>query len=83
MNIFQPAALYLKAFISRHPAWLKNQTQSSGIESGSIQKRWKNQHPMERPTFFSTMDPLKGRARLGMTISWIQSQLLYAFNYLE
>lgn len=83
MNIFQPAALYLKEFISRHPAWLKNQTQSSGLESGSVQKWWKNQYPTERPKFFSTMDSQKGWARLGMTVSWIQHQLLYALTFLE
>lgn len=83
VNIFQPAALYLKEFISRHPAWLKNQTQSSGLESGSVQKWWKNQYPTERPKFFSTMDSQKGWARLGMTVSWIQHQLLYALTFLE
>lgn len=35
MNILQAVALYLKAFIFRHPAWLKKETHSSGRESGS------------------------------------------------
>lgn len=83
VNIFQPAALYLKEFISRHPAWLKNQTQSFGLEPGSVQKWWKNQYHTERPKFFSTMDPQKGWAHLGMTVSWIQHQLLYALTFLE
>lgn len=83
VNIFQPAALYLKAFISRHPAWLKNTTPASVIESGSVQKRCWNQHPTERPTFFSMMDPPKGWARLDRPFPGFNSNFYTLLIYLE
>lgn len=78
VNIFQPAALYLKAFISRHPTWVEN---SDLLFWDQVWFHGKTNTPQKEGHFFPQWIP-HTQSTPGMMISWIQCQILHARNYL-